>query len=46
MVLWLERRQNESAVEWWAERVVMIEMIFYSSGGCELDDLRRMTVMV
>jgi hypothetical protein len=38
--LWLGRRQNENVVEWWREWPIF-RWFFYSSGGWELDSLRR-----
>jgi hypothetical protein len=40
-VLWLGRRQNEDAVEWWGEWS-KLRWSFYSSGGWESDSLGRM----
>jgi hypothetical protein len=40
VVLWLERRQNKDAVEWW-EEWPKLRWFFYSSVGWESSDLRR-----
>jgi hypothetical protein len=40
MVLWLERRQNIDAVEWWGEWP-SLRWYFYSSGGWDSNSLGR-----
>jgi hypothetical protein len=40
MMLWLQRKQNGDTVEWWGEWS-MLRWSFYSSGGWELNDPRR-----